>query len=360
MKLTSLNIFGFGGRAAPTLGLDIGSHAIKLVELSGSEGNRTVRRIGSARLPKGVISEGMIKEPEFLTDTLKVLLKNLEPRIKRASVSIAGYSVIVKRITVPYATERDIEDNLAVEAENYVPFEIDEVYLDFHIIPTAIPSKENTSEIFLVVAKKEIVDAYASALQSAGLVPSVVDVDTFALGNTFECVYGTQQDYATAIIDIGATKACCTVMYRGQSLFTRDVPIGGSQLSDAIQENVGLESLEAEKIKISGSTDEAISREVAMICNEYCGMWAEEFKKALLFYNDNTTSEQQIKRVFLCGGAARMRGLDEKFKPHFQGLEVSVLNPFMGMNLDKNITKEYIAEIAPQYAIALGLALRTA
>ncbi len=359
MKLTSLNIFGLGSSAAPTLGLDIGSHSIKLVELTGSEGSRTVRRIGMARLPRGVISEGMIKEPEFLIDTLKLLLNNLDPRIKRASVSIAGYSVIVKRITVPYATEREIEDNLAIEAENYVPFEIDEVYLDFHIIPTSIPSTENSSEIFLVVAKKEIVDGYASVLQSVGLIPSVVDVDTFALGNAFECVYGVEDD-AAAIIDIGSTKACCTVMYRGQSLFTRDMPIGGTQLTDAIQENVGIESVEAERVKISGSSDQAIAYEVAMICNEYCGMWADEFKKALLFYNDNTSFEQQVKKVFLCGGASRMKGLDEKFRRYIKGLEVSIFNPFMGMSLDKHITKEYIAEVSPQFAIALGLALRTA
>ena len=174
----------------PLIGVDIGSHTLKIVEFSRNGSTLVLRRIGRALVPQNAIQDGAIKDPEALEATLKALIQNLQPKAKRSATSVSGYSVIVKKINVPYGDEREIEDNLIFEAENYVPFEIEEVYLDFNVIGEAKTAKGDLeSEIFLVAAKREVVDSYAELLQSAGLRPSVIDVDGFALGNAFEGSY---------------------------------------------------------------------------------------------------------------------------------------------------------------------------
>jgi len=233
----------WGQRQRPTLGLDIGSHSIKIVELSSNGTKHTIRCVGRALVPPGAIVDGSIKEPDKVAEVLRVLLGNLRPKIKYATTSIAGYSVIVKKIIVPYQDEAEIEHNLTFEAEEYVPFEIEEVYVDFYILDGE-SKKSSGTEIFLVAAKKEIVDEYATLMQEVGLSPAVVDVDAFALGNAFEGAFGLLNK-PIVLVDIGAQKTNINIVLQGTSLFARDIAFGGAQLTEAIQEVTGLEYVDA-------------------------------------------------------------------------------------------------------------------
>ncbi len=355
MNMPKLPI-SFGNKERPVLGVDIGSHTVKVVEYSGSGQKRSVRRIGRAVVPKGAIEDGSIKDQEAVSDVLRGLIDNLQPKIKHASTSIAGYSVIVKKIRVPFADEREIEDNIAIEAENYVPFEIDEVYLDFYPLSNGNDDAQGT-DLFLVAAKKEIVDDYAHLLQQIGLNPAVVDVDAFAMGNAFEGSYGVLSD-AVALIDLGAQKANLNVISNGQSVFARDMAIGGNQITLAIQEATGMEFEEAEKVKISGTKDDALKTEVSKIIRDICGEWVKEIKKALDYYKMNSKPEDAPRQLLLCGGSVLLPGLDRLFAQRLN-LPVRLFNPFVNFESEKHIDQQYVDNIGPQMAIAAGLALRS-
>ncbi len=356
MKLPSLPK-KMGRRPRPTLGLDIGSHAIKLVEFTGTNSSKTIRRMGRALLPDKAIMDGSIKEPEKVAQVLRALLNNCRPRLKHASTSIAGYSVIVKKITVPYGDEQEIEDNLIFEAEKYVPFEIEEVYVDFHIVERSESEEERSAQIFLVAAKREIVDEYAALIQEVGLTPAVIDVDAFALGNAFEGAFGEISE-PVALVDIGAQKTNLNVVSGGTSLFARDMAFGGYQLTETIQEATGLNFIEAERVKIAGTKDKALHKDVEAACNQLCKLWTEELKKALDFCRHNSQPDEHPTHIFLSGGTALLKGLDRLFSEG-TGLPVKVFDPFRSLKADKNIDPKYCSSIAPQMALAAGLAMRT-
>jgi type IV pilus assembly protein PilM len=355
MKFPSLSK-KWGQRQCPTLGLDIGSHSIKIVELSSSGTSHTIRCVGRALVPPRSIVDGSIKEPDKVAEVLKALLGNLRPKVKYAATSIAGYSVIVKKIIVPYQDEAEIERNLTFEAEKYVPFEIEDVYVDFHAL-NGEHKKSSGTEIFLVAAKREIVDEYAALIQEVGLSPAVMDVDAFALGNAFEGAFGLLNE-PIVLVDIGAQKTNINIVLQGTSLFAKDMAFGGTQLTEAIQEATGLEYVDAERIKIAGSEDMAIMKEVTSVCNELCGDWASELKKAIDFYRANSSTEEYPTRLYTSGGSAFLKGLDMLFDDII-GLPVKMLNPLHGFSVDHGIEPEYISSVAPQMAIATGLALRT-
>ena len=358
MVMKNFNLKGlFKKKQQPTLGVDLGSHTLKIVEFSGNGQRKKVKKIGRALLPQGAIVDGSIKEHETVQGVLENLLSNLQPTLKKTSTSISGYSVIVKKIHVPYMSEQEMEENLLVEAEKYIPFEISDVYIDFSVLKT-YEDENGGSDIFLVAAKKEIVDEYASLLEGVGLTPSVIDVDAFTLANAFELAYGQVEEPAV-LIDIGARKANLNIVKKGMPIFTRDMTIGGEQLTEAIQEATGLNRDDAEAAKISGTKDKVLSKEISTVVNEMTGLWANEIKKALSFFKSSASSEELPTCVFLSGGTSLLKGIEELFSSAL-GLETKKLNAFSGKEFDKNIDEKYLSAISPQMAIASGLAIRSA
>lgn len=355
MKFPSM-LKKLGQHQSPILGLDIGSHTIKIVELSSNGTHHTIKCVGRALVPPQAIIDGSIKEPDKVAEVLKALISNLQPKAKYAATSIAGYSVIVKKIMVPYQDEVEIENNLIFEAEKYVPFEIEEVYVDFHVL-NGRQEKSGETEIFLVAAKREIVDEYASLIQEAGLSPAIIDVDAFALGNAFEGAFGLPAK-PVVIVDIGAQKTNLNVVLQDASLFARDMAFGGTQLTEVIQEATGLEYIDAERIKIAGSEDKAIMKEVTKVCEEMYDVWASELKRAIDFYKASSSEEGYPAELYVSGGSAFLKGLDSLFGDII-GLPVKILNPLHGFTVDHGIEPEYVSSVAPQMVIATGLALRS-
>ncbi|NPA94103.1 MAG: type IV pilus assembly protein PilM [Thermodesulfobacteria bacterium] len=346
----------FRKKPKPTLGVDIGSHTIKVVEFSGGS-KKVVKKVGRALLPQGAIVDGSIKDKEVVQEALHKLISNLQPSLKRVSTSISGYSVIVKKIHVPYLGEKEIEENLIVEAEKYVPFEISDVYIDFSVLSTH-EDGDGGSDIFLVAAKKEVVDEYANLLEGVGLTPSVIDVDAFTLVNAFELAFGKVEEPAV-LIDIGASKTNLNIVRKGMPIFTRDMTIGGEQLTEAIQEATGLSRDDAEAVKIAGTKDNVLAKEISDVVVEMAGLWINEIKKAISFFKTSATPEDFPTCVFLSGGTSMLLGLEEQFSSGL-GLESRRLNAFNGNKADKDIDREYLASVAPQMAIASGLAIRSA
>jgi len=352
-KLTSL----FKKKETPTLGIDVGSHTIKLAEFSGSGSSRSLRRLGRALLPPGVIVDGSIKDHDAVESVLRNLISNCQPKVKRVSTSISGYSVIVKRIRVPYQNEKEIEENLLIEAEKYVPFEIDDVYIDFSMLKKAEEDSEG-SDVFLVAAKKEIVDAYAGLLEAIGLTPAVIDVDAFTLVNAFEMAFGDVSEPAV-LIDIGASKTNLNVIRNGMPVFARDMAIGGEQLTEAIREATGLSREDAEAAKISGTKDPVLLEEIRQVVVDMTDLWLEEIKKAINFFKANAKPDEFPVHVFLSGGCALLKDIEKQFSKGL-GIEANRLNPFSSIGHAKEIDTAYLNTISPQMAIASGLAMRSA
>lgn len=337
------------------LGVDIGSHTIKIVEFQKVGNNKLLRRIGRALTPEGLIEDGIIKDQTALSKVLSGLVQNFQPKLKKGATSISGFSTIIKRIDVPFTNLTDIELNLYAEAEKYVPFEMTDIYLDFHIIKQSEGLKAVT-EIFLVAAKKDVVDSFAELLQSCGVFPAVVDVDPFAMGNAYEGVYGIQEE-VVALIDLGAQKSNINIIYKGESLFARDIPLGGNQITREMMDITGLDFNAAEALKIKGSDDPDIIGELGSTFHEMLLMWGSEFKKAIDFYNTSPSRIDGVSQVFLSGGCVLMNSVDKIFEEALR-IPVSVFDPFKNCIIDKTIDQNYLISVAPQMTIAAGLASR--
>ena len=336
------------------VGLDIGSHAVKVCQLKQTSGGYTILSLGSAVLPEGAVEDGTLNDPEVVSKAIAELFQNLKIKNKKVGFSISGYSVIVKKVNLAVMDEAQLEEHIMAEAEQYIPFDIEDVYLDFQDLKTSHKDADRT-DVMLVAAKKEIVDDYLDMLRSLNLNPVIVDVDGFALENTYE--YNYQKNENVALVDIGASKMSINILSQGISVVARDIIVGSRQLTDQIQNVFDIEFEEAEALKL-GSTPSVDKREeIEEIFSTTCTQWVLEIKKAIDLYHANHP-EHPLKRLILSGGGAKVSGLLD-FLAQETELKVELFNPFLNMSSNINkIDPEYLANIGPEMAIATGIALR--
>lgn len=358
LRLPKLNLpFNFPSAKKQTLpiGIDIGSHAVKVCELAEAGNGYKLLALGSAVLPPGAVEDGVLQDPDAVGVVIKKLLDNLKVRNKKVAISISGYSVIVKKINLETMSEEEMEVHIHSEAEQYIPFDIDEVYLDFQNLETNTGGGDDRTDVMLVAARKDVVDGYLSMLGSIGLKVVLVDVDGFALENAFEENFGIEDNIA--LIDIGATKMNINIISGGSSILARDVVLGSGQLSEQIQTQLEISFEEAESLKIgqlpSADKQEALENLFVSTCTQ----WITEIKRALDFYY-SSNPDATISKMVLSGGGARIRGLDQFFSDE-TGIPVEIFNPFSKAMADsKKIDPEYLDYIAPEMAISVGLAIR--
>jgi len=336
------------------IGIDIGSHAIKVCQVAKSGDNFRIISLGTAKLPDGAVEDGILQEPEEVARTITTLLKNLKLKEKSVAISISGYSVIVKKINLSVMAEKDLDDYIQAEVGQYIPFDIEDVYLDYQDLHTNTADYDRT-DVMLVAAKREVVDGYLSMLQSAGLKVVIVDIGAFALENIYDTNYSLEEN--VVLVDIGATKMSINIVSQGISVLARDVVVGSRQLTDQIQNRFGITTEEAEGLKMGYEPVEEKQKDLDEIFASTCTQWALELKKAIdLYYTNNP--DMALNKIILSGGGSRIQGLDQFFAEEI-GLEVETLNPFRKIQTDnKNIDKEYLDYIGPEIAIALGLAIR--
>ena len=348
------------------IGIDIGSHSIKVAEIEDSKKGMLLRNFGMIGLPENAIVEGSIKEMEIVSSALKNLFDNLKIKNKNVATSISGYSVIVKKITVPKKEEKDLEESIQSESEQYIPFDINDVNLDFQILQ---PEKEETEEtedeekeelmdVLLVAAKKDIVEEYISLLHLTELNPIVLDIDPFALQNAFEISNHEQSD-CHALVHIGAQQLTINVIQGGVSIFTRDSSYGGAQITMEIQETSNISYQEAEMIKLGAKSIETDQRPaIEEIFSTTVTKWTQEIKRALDFVA-TTFTDIKVENILLSGGASLLPGLN-KYIGLETGLKTEMLNPFSNLEIkEKSFDIEYLNYSAPIAVISIGLALRS-
>jgi type IV pilus assembly protein PilM len=336
------------------VGIDIGSSSVKLVQLSEQKGGYLLKNVGILPLPSEAIVDNSLMDTTSIVETIKDLMKSLASRAQEAVCSISGNSVIIRKISLPAMTPEELEDQIAWEAEQYIPFDINDVNLDFEILDTDL-SASGKMTVLLVASKKEIIDEYVAVFNEAGLKLVVIDVDSFAVQNIFEMNYSPSENEVVALINIGASIMNMNVVKGGVSLFTRDVQMGGNLYTEEIQRQFSLSSKDAEKCKITGDySDKERLNDIISRINDTLSL---EINRSLDFYN-STAEDQKIGKIYLSGGGAKISMLPESLSQRL-GLPVELLNPLQKISFsEKEFDPEYLQEIAPLVAVAAGLAMR--
>ena len=341
------------------VGLDIGISGIKAVEISSE---KSPRLLAYNRIPLNwdtISIEGEIKDRNAVVQALKKLFSVGNFSSKNVSVSAFGRSIISKRISVPMMTEEELDDQLYWEAEQYIPFNTDEVNLDFAILGpnTQTLAQEPKMDVLLVAAKKDFVTLLKSLVKEAGLNPVIVDTQAFALGNAFEFNYHSwlkEHGCTTAVlIDFGAGSTKISVMEGHQTTFSRDIQQCGTQCTEMIMEKFGVNLEDAERLKIEKASDPSIKP----ILIEYSHLIADEISKSIDFFLSQAT-DRSVDAIFTCGGGVNLFGLSEVLKEKMPA-PVYLLNPLKHIvGTGHQVNQTALQEIACLGAVATGLSLR--
>jgi type IV pilus assembly protein PilM len=343
------------GKKTHLVGLDIGSRTIKVGELIDTKTGYSLKNFGTIDIPSGLIEEGAIKAPETVADYIRELFKTYNVKEQNIAISVGGYSVIVKKINVQTMTEEELQETIQFEAEQYIPFDITDVNLDFQILG-GTESNPNQMDVLLVAAKRDLVDDYINLVQIAGLNTCTIDVDAFALQNIYELNYGIE-DESVALIDIGASKTSLNILKGASSLFMRDVALGCGQINEKIVSLGGCSFEEAEEIKFNDQQDKISSEDLMEIMASVTTDWCAEIRRALDYFY-STDSENQIKRIVLSGGGAYIEDFRHLLAAE-TSTEVETINPYANINTgSKHLDPTYLEQTAPQAAICMGLAVR--
>ncbi len=352
----------------PFLGIDIGSYSVKLALLKiGSRGSVELLNFGMISLPPDTIVDGEVENPAAISAAIKNLLKSekIPNNVKYCAFCVSGQSVIIKKITVPLMSSEDLSESIQQEAEQYIPFDIDEVNVDFQIVKAEgeIPQKgqkpvdsdDRQMEVLLVAAKKDVVFEQAEIIRNAGLKPAVVDLDVLSLENGFEVAYGVAEDDTVALVNIGGTFTNVNIVENGVTAYTRDIPVGGANITETIQKNMGVGFRDAEMMKLGHVEDEASREDLIPHIKSGALEITEELKKTFDMFS--RTSDSRVRRIYICGGSSSLEGIDYIIGSEL-GLTCEILNPFRNMKLGKNFDPEYLEKIAPMAVAAVGLAIR--
>jgi type IV pilus assembly protein PilM len=273
-------------------------------------------------------------------------------------VAVSGHSVIVKKIRVTKMKPEELEEAIPFEAEQYVPYAIEDVNLDFQVLDNPDP-KANELDVLLVAVKKDIVNDYLSIISTAGLNAVVVDVDAFALENAFELAYEADRDQVVGLVNLGAAVMNINILQGGFSEFTRDSPLGGNRYTESIQKMLGLSYEQAEALKLGGDVDGRALRDAQPAIDMVNAEVAGEIRRSFDFFRSSSHSDT-IHRVLLSGGCARLPGLVEYLAENLE-IPVEVANPLRKIKADpKKVDPAFLETIAPQLAVSVGLALRQA
>jgi len=338
------------------IGLDIGSRTIKAAEVIHLKGSLSLKKFGMIQIAPGAIEEGAIRNHETVVEAIQKLFSENHFKVKNVATSIGGYSVIVKKINIQNMPEEQLQETIAFEAEQYIPFDINDVNLDFQILGEN-ETNPNQMSVLLVAARKDMIDEYVSLIDLAGLNPCVVDVDAFALQNCYEANYPSEDGSNVALIDIGASKTSLNILRGTTSEFIRDISSGCDQINTQIMSAFNCTFEESERLKFGKAPDNRSAEEVEDIVHSVVSEWSREVRRALDFYY-SSFPENQIQQILLSGGGANVKSFQKLIAEEAQ-TQVNTLNPFANVSTETIPGgTESLNRIGPQAAICLGLALR--
>jgi type IV pilus assembly protein PilM len=335
------------------VGLSIGTSSIKLVELKRTGKTWKLLHFGIVQLPEDAIVNREIINQITVVDSIKTLVSQIKLKNKSVCTALSGTSLIVKKMTVEITSKKEIQDQVFWEAEQYLPFDVQEVVMDYDVIGEP---RDHKVDVMLVAVKGSVLESYIVCVEDAGLRAKLVDVDYFAMQNVFEANYPIRSTESAAIVDIGASSLKISIVHNGVPVFTKDSSIGGKNLTAEIQKNLNLSYFDAETLKISGQGG-AMPQEVGELIHIMCENFSTEIKRAVDFYNASS-SGAPVAYILLTGGSSRLPNLPRIIEERV-GLPTQIMNPFNAITYDPTVfTADYLNSIAPIAAIPIGLALR--
>jgi type IV pilus assembly protein PilM len=344
------------GKKKDVIGLDIGCSSIKLVELKEDKNGFKLQNLVLSPLPPEAIVDGALMDSVTIIDTIRDLFNTSRTKTKDVVTSVSGHSVIVKKISLPLMTEAELEESIQWEAERYIPFDINDVNIDFQIFGSTSENPE-VMDVVLVAAKKDIINDYVSVIMESGLNPVIVDIDSFALENMLAMNYDIEKEETIAIANVGASITNMNIIKNNISAFTRDIFKGGNQVTEEIQRQLHVDHEEAEKIKVGTKVDLTSQPIIQNVLKTASESLAVEIGNSLDFFQSTTTYEK-ITRIYLSGGGSKIKDFDIILQQQI-GIPVEVVNPFKKIDYSgKNFDMEYLREIGPIMAVGVGLASR--
>jgi len=354
----NINLDWLSAKGLPILGLDISTTAVKLVELSDAgKGLLRVERYVIEPLPKDAVSDGNIANLDQVAETVRTAWKNLGTRIKNVALALPSSAVITKKILAPASLKGvDLENQIETEANQVIPFSLDEVNLDFQVLGPS-PSSPDDVQVLLAAARKEKVEDRVAAVEAAGLKALIMDVESYATQTAFEqmahLLPNSGEGQTVAIIDIGAQNMHINIFNNGELVYMREHGFGGSQLNNEIARRYGMTTEEAEHAKRKGTLPESFDVEVLQPYSETLAM---EIGRALQLFT-TSTQYQKVDQILLAGGGAMIPGVDEVVAQR-AGIPTMVVNPFSNMTVGSRVRPQQLAVDAPSLFVACGLAMR--
>jgi len=343
-------------RSKGLVGLDIGSSAMKLVELQEKKGEHWLLRLGVEPLSPEAIVDGSIMDSSLVVDALNRLAAATGVKTTSFATSLSGHSVIIKKIQVPAMSQDDLSEQIRWEAEQYIPFDINDVRLDYVVLAEGEPGHDNM-DVLLVAVKRDKVNDYVSVISQAGKTPALVDVDAFAIQNAYEANYDVDHSKVIALVNIGASVTNINVLVRGQTAFWRDISFGGNQFSEALQRELNLSFDQAERLKRGQPVDRFQPADARSVLDGVSTELATEIQKTFDFFAA-TSSEGPVDEIVLSGGCALTPNLQQTLRERF-GVPIELLDPLRRIHYrEGDFDRDWLRSIAPMLAVAVGLAIR--
>lgn len=347
----------FFARSKGIVGLDIGSSTIKMVELKEKkEGQYQLVRLGVEPLSPEAIVDGSIMDSSLVVDAIQKLTQQTGVKAQSFATSVSGHSVIIKKIQLPNMAADELAESIQWEAEQHIPFDINDVRLDYVILSGDEPGRDDM-DVLLVAVKREKVNDYVSVISQSGKNPVVVDVDAFSLQNAYELNYDLDPLKNVALINMGAGVTNINIIARGQSVFWRDISFGGNQFTEGLQREFNLSFDQAELLKRGQAAGPYGPADARKILDAVSVEMANEIQKTFDFFGA-TSSEGPVDELILSGGCALTPNLQEVLRERF-GVPTEMLNPFRRVQAkESDFNRDWLNTIAPMLAISVGLAIR--
>ncbi len=344
-------------RAKGVVGLDIGSSTIKLVELKERKGGDfQLLRLGTETLSPEAIVDGTIMDSALVVDAIRKLNRETGTKNSSFATSLSGHSVIIKKIQMPAMEEEDLAESLQWEAEQYIPFDINDVRLDYVVLPEG-DAGPGEMEVLLVAVKRDKVNDYVSVINQSGKTPTLVDVDAFAVQNAYEANYGVNPNKVLALVNMGAGVTNINILARGSTVFWRDLSFGGDQFTEALQREFSLSFDQAEALKRGESVDNLSPADSRAVLDAVSAEMAGEIEKTFEFFGA-TSSEGAVEEMMLSGGCALTPNLQQVLRDRF-GVPTELMNPLRNVDYRASgFDEDWLLSVAPMLAVSVGLAIR--
>jgi type IV pilus assembly protein PilM len=343
-------------RAKGLVGLDIGSSAMKLVELKDRKGDFALQRLGVEPLSPEAIVDGSIMDSSLVVDAIHRLNDATGVKLTNYATSLSGHSVIIKKIQMPAMPPEDLSDQIQWEAEQYIPFDINDVRLDYVVLAEGEPGRENM-EVLLVAVKRDKVNDYVSVISQAGKSPVLVDVDAFAIQNAYETNYDVDPGKVIALVNMGASVTNINILARGATAFWRDISFGGNQFTEALQREFNLSFEQAERLKRGQAVDRFTASDARSVLDAVSSEMAGEIQKTFDFFAA-TSSEGPVDEIVLSGGCALTPNLQQVLRERF-GVPIELMDPLRRIHYrEGDFDRDWLKSISPMLAVSVGLAIR--